>query len=139
VHGPAWSTTCSHRDGTPEEIEQIASQSPDSGHWSRKVEIEGREKLKILLVSTPESKIHYEWQLYPRQCRHARHDQGKEMMRENEIEDALPGATRLREKHSLCRFRNHGIVKGKKKREDMHAHCESTKYWDRLPLENQQF
>ena len=34
------------------------------------------------------------------------------MMRGNEVEDALPGATRLREKHSLRRFRNHGIVKG---------------------------
>ena len=34
------------------------------------------------------------------------------MTREDEIEDALPGATRLREKHSLRRFRNHSTVKG---------------------------
>jgi len=44
--------------------------------------------------------------------RYARHDQGKEMTIEDEIEDALPGATRLREKRSLHRFRNHSIVKG---------------------------
>lgn len=33
------------------------------------------------------------------------------MTREGEIEDALPGATGLREKRALLRSRNHGVIK----------------------------
>ena len=56
----------------------------------------------------------------------------RELATENEIEDALPGATGLREKRALFRIPESG------KREGSYMLPVSPQeYWDRLPLEDQ--
>ena len=101
------STTCSHIDGIPEGIEQIAPRSPDSGRKSRTGGNHGS--------------------LYHR---HARRGQRKELATENEIEDALPGATGRREKRALLRIPE----SGKRERSYM-LPVSPQEYRDRLPLE----